>query len=151
MILSLIPLKDFCDKNIPTKEKLIESDWTFCQTFIELFKPVKIATLKLQSQQLPLGDFFKIWLKLTLDLKDQVAASKNPTLAAALLKNLMNRENFIFENNKCLLAALYLDPRFRNILTKLRPDQFNIREAQEHLLSLYKQIKRVEVSVKCKK
>lgn len=146
MILSLIPLKNFCDNNVPTKEKISESDWIFCQTFLDLFKPVKVATLKLQYEQLPLGDFFKVWLKLTLELKDQVTTSKHPVLASALHKNLMNREKLLFENNKCVLAALYLDPRFRNILTKLRPDQFNIREAQEHLLSLYKQIKKVEVS-----
>lgn len=146
MILSLIPLKSYCDQFVPVKEKITESEWTFCRTFLDLFKPVKIATKKLQSEQLSLGDFYKVWLDLTLDLKKQTASNKNPTLAAALYQNLMSREKLLFEKNQCLPAALYLDPRFRNILTKLRPNQFNIREIQEHPLSLYKQIKKVEVS-----
>ncbi|KAJ6642641.1 ATP-dependent DNA helicase PIF1 [Pseudolycoriella hygida] len=88
---------DYCDKYVPAKEKISEAEWEFCRTFLELFKPVKIATKKLQSEQLTLGDFFKVWLKPTLDLKQQAATN-----------------------------------------------QFNVRQAQEHLLSLYKQIKKIE-------
>lgn len=145
MILSLLPLKKFCTDEVK-EMRLSELDWAFCQNFIEIFKPVKIATKDLQAQQLTLGDFYKVWLQLSLKIKTLTTTAKNKSLAEELYKNLIKRESFIFNNNKCLVAALYLDPRFRNILIKLRPNEFNINDSQEHLLNLYKQIKKIEVS-----
>lgn len=147
MMDSLVPLKMFCVNEVKDV-RLTKSDWTFCETFIEIFKPVRIATKRLQSQQLTLGDFYKVWLQLTLEIKKLTTTTEKESkvLATELHKNLMKRESFIFNSNKSLVAALYLDPRFRNILTKLRPDDFNLKEPQEHLLALYKKIKNVEVS-----
>ena len=40
----------------------------FVKRFIEVFKPIKVVTLKLQSSQLIIGDFYKNWMDLKLNL-----------------------------------------------------------------------------------
>lgn len=65
--------------------------------------------------------------------------------AQELYKNLMEREALLFEENKALQAALYLDPRFRRIMVQIRPNYFDVTQAQQDLLTLYKHMKKLEV------
>lgn len=143
MVENLKRFKDFCKKE---KIKIVtDSCWAQADLFLEVFKPAKIASKHLQNKQLCLGDFFKHWLDLTLRVQELSYSKRNLLFAKKLYLNLVAREKFLFKDNPTLLAALYLDPRFRRILPKLKPQYFNITEAQQHLLSLYKQIKKIEV------
>lgn len=142
MLLSLKNLRAYCQsKGI---NHLNSSDWAFCDMFLKVFEPVKIATLTLQKEQLSFGDFFKCWIKLCLTIKP---FSETIPLASKLYKNMMLREAFLFENNRSIEAALYLDPRFNQIFTKIRPNYFKVERAQQHLLELYKHVRKVEVSL----
>lgn len=93
MLLSLKKLRSYClDKGI---QHLNKSDWNFCDTFLEVFQPVKIATKYLQKEQLSFGDFFKCWIKLTLKIKD---LSQTIPLASKLYDKILMGEAYFFEN-----------------------------------------------------
>lgn len=145
MISSIINLKNFCETQKVTI--LNDSDWEFCSIFLEVYKPVKVATKLLQAKDLALGDFFKIWLDMTLRVQELTKSSKHTTLASCLHKQLMEREAMLFEDNDTLLAALYLDPRFHRILKKIRPQYFDEARARNHLISLFKKVKKIEQQV----
>lgn len=144
MVISLKQLRSFCEtENITI---LNQADWKMGDIFLEVFKSTKVASKLLQQTQLPLGDFFKVWLDLTLRVQKMSQCNENKVFAANLHKHLLSREEEMFRNNPTLIAALYLDPRFRRVMEKIRPQYFDVSTAQEHLLALYKQIKKVKVS-----
>lgn len=68
-------------------------------------------------------------------------------LASKLHGKMLMREAYLFEDNRSIEAALYLDPRFNQIFAKIRPNYFNVERAQKHLLQLYKHVRQVEVSI----
>ena len=75
-------------------------------------EPINRTTLSLQKEQLFYADFYKLWLNLKLELQQL----RNP-LATKLAKHIEHREkNFL--NNDSMVAALYLDPRLKRILSK---------------------------------
>lgn len=116
MVLSLVELEGFCsDQSISL---LNESDWESCNIFLEVFKPVKVATKLLQGQNLCLGNFFKIWLDMMLRVEHLTKSNQHTALASCLHKHLTEREEMLFRDNDTLLAALYLDPRFRRVMKK---------------------------------
>lgn len=130
MVASLVDLKDFC-----ANEKIAvlnETDWSFCDDFLKVFKPVKIATKMLQDQDLGFGDFFKIWLDMTLRV-EQLAV-----FASCLHKRLIERGAMLLKDIDTLLAALYLDPRFRRISKKMKHENFDESRARSHLISIFK-------------
>lgn len=140
MVFSVMKLRSYCEAEKITI--LNKSDWGFGQKFLRIFKPMKVATTKLQAEQLTLSDFFKIWIDVTLQVKK---ISETEVIAIALYQNLLDRERKLFENNGALQAALYLDPRFRQVFCKMKPDYFSEAAAQNHLLETFRQLKRVQV------
>jgi len=80
---------------------------------------------KLQSEQLTLTDFYGAWL--TCKIQTQ---SLNTNFSNNLAQCLIIREPLIM-NNKVLLPAIYLDPRFKNMLT-----QEQSTTAIEHLINV---------------
>lgn len=147
---SMQKLKSYCAtvefKKQATAAKvrlLTVTDWTFAQRFLKVFKSAKICTKKLQGEQVTLSDFFEMWNELMLRTKK---LSSSERMAAELYKNLTKREENLLANNKPLQAALYLDPRFRLIFVKMRPNFFDESVAQQHLFQLYKHVKSIEVT-----
>ena len=108
MIERLVELNEYCkqNENIYKDLKIDDETWDFAEEYLKIFSPVKTATLKLQTEQLPLGDFYKIWLELKLTLQ-----TMTEPLAVSILNSIEQRETQLLDN-KTLLAALYLDPRF---------------------------------------
>lgn len=150
LIHSILKLKSFCAtaefKKQSTAAKirqLTAADWKFAETFLRVFKPPKICTKLLQGEQVTLSDFFKMWNDLILRLKK---LSSRERMAAELYKNLIKREETLLADNNPLQAALYLNPRFRLIFVKMRPNYFNESAAQQHIFQLYKHMKSIEVS-----
>jgi len=102
-------------------------------------EPLFVATKKFQSEQLYMGDFYKIWLELKLAVTAMGASSK------VLVDCLQKREEILLENN-IVICAVYLDPRIRRVLN-IKPE-CTIR-ARSHLKHLYLQIHAINNQV-CK-
>ncbi|XP_015378112.1 PREDICTED: uncharacterized protein LOC107172337 [Diuraphis noxia] len=83
MLFKLLELKSFCQKYDETnlELKLQNSEWECLQSIVDALKPVKIATLALQKQDLNLGDFFEIWWRASNGLK-----SNGSILSKSILK-----------------------------------------------------------------
>lgn len=135
MIESFLLLKTFCVSNENSKEskdkfKFSSNEWHKIKEFVDTFVPLKIATLKLQETQLPLGDFCKIWW----DLKIRIEHNEATELNKILLECIKNREKLLLQN-ETIFSAIYLDPRLRRILNKENKDL-----AKKHLKRLTRSI-----------
>lgn len=108
-------------------------EWQQVDALCKALLPAKICTKKLQSEQLTLTDFYGAWL--TCKIQTQ---SLNTNFSNNLSQCLIIREQHIM-NNKVLLSAIYLDPRFKNMLTQ---EQSTI--AIEHLINVWVHIKELE-------
>lgn len=133
MIERLQELKDFClrstDKDLFVNEEL----WNFMEEFLKVFRPLKKATIHLQNTQMTLGDFYKHWLCLKIELN-----KLNSIMVPHFLQIINNREKILMEN-QVLLSALYLDPRFKFLLSEEKTIV-----AQNHLRHLYDCIETVK-------
>lgn len=133
----LLLLKEFCtnqrehDNELHVQEEI----WNFMTEFVDIFRPIKIASLQLQESQMILGDFFKLWLCLKLEIQKKVSA-----MAVSLLNIIKKREKLLLESS-VLLAALYLDPRFKFLLSA----EENIK-ARKHLLQLSEHLFAIDTS-----
>lgn len=111
MLQKLISYKEMCTDHL--KDPLSDSEWIEVENLEATLKPAYILTMKLQEEQLPLGDFFKAWLTLEVVLKKE---SEISAMAGDFLKCIERRESEIV-NNDIMISALFLDPRFRRVLT----------------------------------
>lgn len=94
MIQRLLEFKNFCTDIMDSDLHLDNETWEFCTYFVNIFKPVKQLTLQLQSEQMTLGDFYGLWLRFKLDMKNNESNAHN--LAQKLYSNIIKREeNFI--------------------------------------------------------
>lgn len=131
MLFRLVENKAFCLKyeNVTPELKLSDVMWNDVKDLLEALKPIKIFTRQVQAVQMTLSDFYGHYVKCRLQL------SKNTTNEfAQLLAKSMNMRQSFFSNN-ILLSAVYLDPRYRVLLT-----QEDRKNAQKHLAFLYKKI-----------
>jgi len=64
-------------------------------------KPVKIATLALQKQDLNLGDFFGIWWRASNGLK-----SNGSILSRSILKAMVERQAMLLKNDVFLAGNI---------------------------------------------
>ena len=150
LIHSMLKLQAYCSTTVLKQQSTVAkipqlnaADWKFAETFLRVFKSPKICTKLLQGEQVTLSDFFKMWNDLILRVKKLSAQDR---MAAELYKNLIKREESLLNDNEPLQAALYLDPRFRLIFVKMRPNYFNEAAAQQYLFQLFKHMKKLEVS-----
>ena len=98
-------------------------------------------SLSLQKDLLLQVDFYESWIRCNLYLK-----KFNSSIAKNLLKKMDVREKKFFEND-LLLAALYLDPRYLNlILDKENESNPYSKEsrARKKLLEIWSHLKKVE-------
>lgn len=68
MLKRLLQYKKFCNDNLETSH-LSEEEWITIQDIVKILNPVYETTMKLQESQLLLGDFYKLWLTLKLQVK----------------------------------------------------------------------------------
>lgn len=70
MVERLLELKSFCLRHCAVDAELdvAEDLWHFMVDFVDIFIPIKMTTLQLQNKQMLLGDFYKVWLKLKIEL-----------------------------------------------------------------------------------
>jgi len=108
-------------------------EWQQVDALCKALLTAKICTKKLQSEQLTLTDFYGAWL--TCKIQTQ---SLNTNFSNNLAQCLIIKEQHIMKN-KVLLSAIYMDPRFKNMLTQ---EQSTI--AIQHLINVWVHIKELE-------
>lgn len=108
-------------------------DWVQLDTLCKALLPAKVCTKLLQSEQLTLTDFYGAWL--TCKIKTQ---SLGTSFSNYLAQCLVKREKHIM-NNKVLLSAIYMDPRFKNMLT-----QEQSTRAIDHLIKVWVHLKELK-------
>ncbi|XP_017139241.1 uncharacterized protein LOC108153647 [Drosophila miranda] len=127
MLERLLLFKNFCENHGNELLTFSEADWTEVKELVEALEPIYLANQKLQTEQLYLGDFYKMWLDLTLT----VAAMKNPH-SAALRESIGKREEAL-KSNESVTSAIYLDPRMRRVLSK---NPIKLMCARNHLTTV---------------
>lgn len=119
------------------KYSLNDFDWQQVKILSESLLPAKICSKKLQSEQLTLSDFYSTWISCKIETR----SLENP-FSNKLVKCMENREQFIM-NNKVLLAAIFLYPRFKITLNKVQHDT-----AISHLISIWVYLKNNGINTK---
>lgn len=133
MLKSVLKLKDFCLDNEAVSKQLNSEEWMEIETIISVLTPVHILTLSLQRSQLLLGDFYKAWLEMMFELE-----SNTTEISKILVECIKSRQSQLMENDT-MYSALFLDPRFRRVLSKEK-----IGRAKKHLKNIILQIQNNE-------
>lgn len=92
-------------------DELLEDqvDWTFIEKFLAAFKPISSSTIKAQSENYIIGDFYRDWLCTKVEVEEE--CRKGNIYSNKILLSMNNRERKIIDN-PAFLSALYMDPRF---------------------------------------
>ncbi|KAF2904456.1 hypothetical protein ILUMI_01717 [Ignelater luminosus] len=134
MLVRLKELKNFLNDLGSNDNKfkqfnLNNQEWNDVDILCEGLMPAKICRKILQKEQLTLTDFYANWLLCKIRTK-----ALNSSISRNIVKNMTIRENHILSND-ILLSAVFLDPRYKVILTD---DQIN--RAIDHLSKLWTHI-----------
>lgn len=102
----------------------------------DALEPVNDATIRIQREDLTIGDFYGAWLK----CRNRID-SLDSTFAGKLLSNMKIREKKLL-NNTVFLSVILLDPRFAFLLTD--KETAIACESCDHLKKLYFEMKKLE-------
>lgn len=72
MLQRLLELKEYCEQIKDNDLKLSESVWAKMIELINVLKPARIATKRLQSELLLLGDLYEIWQRCFMEVKKKI-------------------------------------------------------------------------------
>lgn len=101
--------------------KLVLKRWNVLRELVAVLQIPFKATIALQNRTLTLSDTFGIWLKMQIFLEGpELKRICKTNFTLCLLQALDNRKQTIMEN-PAMLCALFLDPRYRNVI--LRDEQ----------------------------
>lgn len=116
---------------------LLLRKWLLLREIVYILRIPLRATIELQREDLTLSDVYGIWTKMRLHLEKCVNKTCYQTsLASYLLDALIIRQDSIF-SNPFMIAAIFLDPRFRNQITS---DEIKVVEAKNLLCDLWRRI-----------
>nr|XP_018915899.1 PREDICTED: uncharacterized protein LOC109043220 [Bemisia tabaci]XP_018915900.1 PREDICTED: uncharacterized protein LOC109043220 [Bemisia tabaci] len=131
MLASLLKLKPFSEQ---LQIKLTEAEWKEIEELHKTLEPAKIATKVFEEEQLLIGDFVAYWMRMKGKIK-----KLNTPYADKLVSYIEARERIPAANrdtplmkNPAVVAALYLDPRYFNVLS-----EDDVKLAENHILKLY--------------
>lgn len=130
-------LKEFI-QNMAKNDSLLKKvclnnmEWKQIDIISQALLPAKICTKKLQNEQLTMSDFYGAWILCKIETE-----SINSSFSKVILECLKNREKYIMKN-KVLLSAIFLDPRYKIILTD---DQ--CKDAINHLIAIWLHLKKI--------
>lgn len=117
-----------------SSEYLYEEDkWEKLCVIVQTLQPVIETSMKLQTSHLTLSDFYGLWVQ----CKIKVRNSKN-FFSDILLKHLSEKETSLLQSNM-VLGAVYLDPRFKILLSKSQKEQ-----AVQHLKLIWNKLQLLE-------
>ncbi|XP_028175812.1 uncharacterized protein LOC114364029, partial [Ostrinia furnacalis] len=112
MLRRLKELKAICDDSEEICQILSENFWLEINKILECLQPAAEATIRLQAEQLTLGDFYSIWII----CKNKTENLDFP-LAKDIVTSMIHRENLLLQNN-AFLAAIFIDPRWKITLSE---------------------------------
>lgn len=110
--------------------------WIEINNILNTLKPSEEATARLQKEQLTVGDFYSIWM--ICKTKTQKI---NLSLAHDLVAAMTRREKSLLDN-KAFLMGIFLDPRFKLILS-----EDERQKAKRWIKDLHQQMLAVEIRV----
>ncbi|KFM77682.1 Zinc finger BED domain-containing protein 4, partial [Stegodyphus mimosarum] len=138
MLKSLLKCKDFsstlAEHNLDYY--FADSKWVKLKLIVDTLQPLTEATLKLQSEELTLSDFYGIWTHCKIKLRN----FKN-FFADILYNQLSDREALLIEIDS-LVGAVYLDPRYQILLSTSQKVQ-----AVQHLKNIWNKLQFFEKSI----
>lgn len=117
--------------------QLLQKKWKVFKEIISILQVPYAATVALQKHDLTKPDWFAIWLTIKAHLLSPVLQRSYQTnFASCLIEALDERKKDIF-NNPTMLAALYLDPRYRGDILQ---NNTLVERAQEMLISVWRRL-----------
>lgn len=99
---------------------LLLKKWKVLQEFVRILKLPFVTTNYLQRECCTLSDFFGIMVALEIGLKKEVDKSNAYANLAELLQTTMTARKTILLENRLIITAIYLDPRYNCELTSKR-------------------------------
>lgn len=131
-------MKDFVNTLASTNVAfhLTESQWQQITQIRDVFKDCYYFTKKSQSEQTTLSDFYAEWTEMMFKLKNKPKC----LFVDNLMKYMDAREAKLLQS-PVVLAALFLDPRYR-VLLKAKPSA--TQTAISHLASLWKRLSEMQ-------
>lgn len=97
---------------------LSEEEWIFVEQLLCILRPFYEFTIKLQSEDCTLSDFYGYWMAIIYKLKNLIYQTE----FIAKLKHQMDSYKNQLLNNPVLVSAVYLDPRYQRSLTSDKRD-----------------------------
>lgn len=116
--------------------RLLVKKWAVLKELIRILAIPYEATVELQRRDLTLSDTYGVWIKMELHLQNRQKKSSKSGLEGKLLNALKKHKDTIFRN-PLMKAAMFLDPRFRQRITRSSEDT---EEAKEVLLALSRRL-----------
>ncbi|XP_045035871.1 uncharacterized protein LOC123476926 [Daphnia magna] len=113
MLARLLELREFITEieNSHADLKISEIQRIGIQEICSVLEPARKASVRLQMQQLTIGDFYKLWTSYKMDVEEI-----DTVFAKAFSVALQTRENLLMDND-IFRSAIYLDPRIKVILS----------------------------------
>ncbi|XP_070075536.1 uncharacterized protein [Drosophila takahashii] len=127
MLKKLLSFEQFCEDHFDPNINLTCSEWEELKILVDILEPAFIATQKLQSTQLYMGDFYKLWLELKLTIGAVSHVNSN------ILKSCIETREEALLGNNAVVCSVYLDPRIRRVLL-INPISLMLAKAQLKLL-----------------
>lgn len=112
MIKRLLVFKSFCEDLAAANSdyNLSPYVWEELKNLADLLAKPYAVTIRLQKQDITPGEFMKQWCNLKYDFE-----KNGGKIAMDILESMKDREKKLMENH-LLLAAIYVDPRYRILL-----------------------------------
>lgn len=131
MLSKLQQFEEFCERRLKSAMKLTSSEWGDLKRHVNTLEPAYLATEKLQSTQLFMGDFYILWMELKLTV-----SAANTTESQALSQCISVREESLLGCD-AIICSIYLDPRIRRVLLQ---NPINLMLARGQLKKLFLQL-----------
>lgn len=117
--------------------RLLLQKWLILREIVYILQIPLRATIELQQEDLTLSDVYGIWTKMRLHLNACASKTNYKTsLVKYLVEALLMRQENIF-SNPYMIAALFLDPRFRH---QIISNESKVEEAKRLLSDLWRRI-----------
>ncbi|KAK3928321.1 Zinc finger BED domain-containing protein 4 [Frankliniella fusca] len=150
MLKSVVVLRHFFESTMDltseerTKNSLTDEQWDIVDDLLADLHPVYAATVKLQAEDLTLGQLLAIWTEAVMELQGRrTALSKEIIKAmeakskAAQYKNRSRGERLSLFDYPAFNASVFCDPRFFSLLSQDQNEQ-----AKEYLVTLWEKLPR---------
>lgn len=117
--------------------QLLRNKWSDFKEIISILQIPYKGTIALQKHDLTQSDSFAIWLRMEAHLQSPSMKRLCKTnLAYCLIHAMDQRKEAIF-NNSTMLAAIYLDPRYRS---EILHNENLVKQAKQMLINIWRRL-----------